>query len=155
MTGEINTNYDPDPYDDEEELGRVSAVPVKVIKDEGEDSEVVNKIVSHDDFAPVIVNGSATQTNYVQARQGWVYDVGMLILATFTAGSVSVYKNFIADESLIYTFPQAGNFQFSKGQLALRYGDQLIFVANTVTGNVTPSMHGNLVRRAWFPEYIM
>jgi hypothetical protein len=155
MSDEINTNYESDPYDDEYELGRSTAVPVRVVKEEGEDQSIVNRIISHDDYAPAIINGVATQTSYVQTRQGWVFDVGMLILATFTAGSVSVYKNFIADEALIYTFPQAGNFQFSKGQLALRYGDQLIFVANTVTGNVTPSMHGNLVRRAWFPEYIM
>jgi hypothetical protein len=154
MNDEVNTNYETDPYDDEYELGRSTAVPVRVVKEEGEDSEAVNKIISHDDFAPVILGG-ATQTSYQQTRQGWVYDIGMLIIATFTAGSVSVYKNAIADECLIYTFPQAGNFQFSKGQLVLRYGDQLIFVANTVTGNVTPSMHGNLVRRAWFPEYIM
>lgn len=31
MTGEINTNSDPDPYDDELELGRATAVPVKII----------------------------------------------------------------------------------------------------------------------------
>jgi hypothetical protein len=154
MSDEINTNYDPDPYDDETELGRSTAVPVRIIQDEGEDKSIVNRIISHDDFAPVII-APATQTNYVQSRQGWVFDVGMLILATFTAGTVSVYKNAIADECLIYVFPSTGNFQFSKGQLALRYGDQLIFVANTVTGNVTPSLHGNLVRRAWFPEYIM
>lgn len=151
---EINTNWDTDPYDDEEVLGRSSAVPVKIIKEEGEDKSIVDRILSHDDFAPVII-APATQTSYVQTRQGWVYDVGMLIIATFTAGTVSVYKNYISDESLIYVFPNAGNFQFSKGQLALRYGDQLIFVANTVTGNVTPSMHGNLVRRAVFPDYLI
>lgn len=151
---EINTNYDVDPYDDEEVLGRNSAVPVKIIEEEDEDKSIVDRILSHDDFAPVIIS-PATQTNYVQTRQGWVYDVGMLIIATFTVGTVSVYKNFISDESLIYTFPVAGNFQFSKGQLTLRYGDQLIFVANGVTGNVTPSMHGNLVRRAVFPDYLM
>jgi len=31
MTSEINTNSDTDPYDDEEELGRATAVPVKII----------------------------------------------------------------------------------------------------------------------------
>jgi hypothetical protein len=154
MSDEINTNYESDPYDDEYELGRSTAVPVKIIQAEHEDRSIVEKIVSHDDFAPVIIN-PAVQTIYTQTRQGWVYDVGMLIIATFTVGTVSVYKNSIADESLIYTFPQAGNFQFSKTQLALRYADQLIFVANAVTGNVTPSMHGNLIRRAFYPEYAM
>lgn len=151
---EINTNYDVDPYDDEEVLGRNSAVPVKIIEEEGEDKSIVDRILSHDDFAPVIIS-PATQTNYVQTRPGWVYDVGLLIIATFSAGTVSVYKNFISDESLIYIFPNIGMFQFSKGQLALRYSDQLIFVANSVTGNVTPSLHGNLIRRAVFPDYLM
>lgn len=154
MTEEVNTNFDIDPYDDDLKLGGMNAIPVKIIREEDEDKSIVDRILSHDDYAPVIV-APATQTVYVQTRQGWVYDVLMLIIATFTVGTVSVYKNFIADEALIYTFPSAGNFQFSKGQLALRYGDQLIFVANTVTGNVTPSMHGNLVRRAIYPEYIM
>ena len=151
---EINTNWDQDPYDDEEVLGRSTAVPVKIIEAEEEDKSIVDRILSHDDFAPAIIT-PATQTTYVQTRQGWVFDVGLLILATFTAGTVSVYKNFVSDESLIYVFPNIGMFQFSKGQLALRYGDQLIFVANGVTGNVTPSMHGNLVRRAIFPDYLM
>lgn len=31
MTAEINTNSESDPYDDEEELGRATAVPVKII----------------------------------------------------------------------------------------------------------------------------
>lgn len=154
MTEEVNTNFDIDPYDDDLKLGAISPIPVQVIKEQDEDKSIVNRILSHDDFAPAIIT-PATQTNYVQTRQGWVYDVGMLIVATFVSGTVSVYKNFIADESLIYIFPAAGNFQFSKGQLALRYGDQLIFVGNSVGGNVTPSMHGNLVRRAVFPDYLM
>jgi hypothetical protein len=154
MTEEKNTNFETDPYDDDLTLGGISPIPVQVIQEQDEDKSIVDRILSHDDFAPAIIT-PATQTSYVQTRQGWVYDVGMLIVATFVSGSVSVYKNFIADESLIYIFPAAGNFQFSKGQLTLRYGDQLVFVANSVGGNVTPSMHGNLVRRAIFPEYLM
>jgi hypothetical protein len=156
MTNEWNSNYDPDPFDDEYALGAANAVPVKIVEEEKENEGIVDKILSHDDYPnPSVIVSPATQTNYVQNRVGWVFDVSLLVVATFTVGSVAVYKNFIADEALIYNFTSTGIFQFSKGQLALRYNDQLIFVANNVTGNVTPSMHGNIVRRALWPEYLM
>jgi hypothetical protein len=153
MNEPINTNYDVDPYDDETVLGGITPIPVIEVK-AGTEEQLYRKIIDHDDFAPAII-APATQTNYVMVREGWVFDVAYIVLATFTAGTVNVYKNFISDESLKLVFSTTGIFQWSKGQLPLRFNDQLIFVANGVTGNVTVSFSGKLVRRSAWGEYII
>jgi hypothetical protein len=157
MTDNWNTNFDQDIFDDERVLGGAedyTPIKVSIANKAGDDEQSYRKITDHDDFAPVIIS-PATQTIYYMVREGWVYDIAYIVAATFTAGSVSVYKNFIADEQLKFTFSSAGIFQWSKGQLPLRMGDQLIFVANGVTGNVTVSMSGKMVRREFWGEYII
>jgi hypothetical protein len=74
---------------------------------------------------------------------------------SFTAGTVTVYKNTIDDSTIIIVFPQAGVYTFGRGEVMIRHGDQLIFVANGITGNVTPAIYGTQVASELFTDYMM
>jgi hypothetical protein len=128
-----------------------AAIPVQIVS--AQEARFNQEVLDFDAW-PTTLPGSGTID--FQFGEGWIYDVRRLTCASFTAGTVSVYKNGPTDANLLCVFTSAGSFFFGKGGLGLmRPHDHLFFVASGITGSVTPSMSGFKFRRDIFGEYVM
>jgi hypothetical protein len=88
-------------------------------------------------------------------RDGFAIDVKLLIAASFTAGSVNVYKQGAADMNQRGSFPQAGTLVFGGQSLMIMPGERLVLTASGITGNVTISGGGIMVRQDYVGEYLL
>jgi hypothetical protein len=69
---------------------------------------------------------------------GYAWAVHLVSAATFTAGTINMYKGLPSDSNLRFTFTQAGAFYPPRTNFILKPGDRLTFTAATaLTGNVT------------------
>jgi hypothetical protein len=87
-------------------------------------------------------------------HDGYYWDVRILAAQSFTAGTVTVYKNFQADENYRGTFTSAGLLMYS-GSLMLTDSDALVFVAAGITGQVTISGEAYNIPRRLVGRYLL
>ena len=106
----------------------------------------------------ILAAGAGTLTNMPDTlgpHDGYAWFVNQLTCMSFSAGTVSVYRNFIQDENFLVSFTQAGTFFFGSTQLYLGDSDMLAFSASGITGNVTISGWAINVPTPLVPEYIL
>ena len=100
--------------------------------------------------------GSADYAELLSPRTGFWWFVIQANALTFSAGSVSLYRNHADDASLVGSFPSAGYLTYSSIGLPVMWNQRLIFTANTVTGNVTPGLPCVIeVADCAVPAYVM
>lgn len=76
--------------------------------------------------------------NAAGPNDGYFWAVHRLTAATFTAGSINVYRGAPADQNLLFQFTQAGAWYPPRSNVILKPGDRLTFTAATaITGLVT------------------
>ena len=102
-------------------------------------------------------SGIADYPELLAPRAGYWWDVKTVTMATFTAGSVNLYAGGTGaqDSELRFVFSTAGTYAFGSAQLLVPPGQRLIFAAQTVTGNVTPSLTVIEVAAWALPAYLM
>lgn len=102
-------------------------------------------------------NGKADYPELLAPRSGYWWDVKTITAATFSAGTVNLYAGGTGaeDSELRFVFTTAGTYAFGSAQLLVPPGQRLIFAAQTVTGNVTPSLTVVEVAAWALPAYLM
>lgn len=102
-------------------------------------------------------NGLADYPELLTPRSGYWWFVIQAAAVTFTAGTVSLYRGQANIDSLIVgAFTQAGYLTYSSTSLPVPPGSRLIFAAEAVTGNVTPSLTTVIEVADWaVPAYLM
>ena len=100
--------------------------------------------------------GTADWPELLSPRTGYWWFVIQAGALTFTAGSVNLYRNHADDSNLVGAFTQAGYLTYSSIGLPLMWDQRLVFAAQTVTGNVTPSLATVIEVADWaVPAYVM
>jgi hypothetical protein len=110
------------------------------------------------DFNPVLAQGSAVVVAapaQFSPNEGYFWDVRKVTAASFTAGSVAMYKNAANDANAEVVFTQAGSYFFGSGQLILNSNDFLVFTGSGITGNITISGRAILVRADYLADYLL
>ena len=101
--------------------------------------------------------GASTLNNpgIYSPNEGYFWDIKKITAASFTAGTVSLYKNAANDANSEVVFTSAGSYFFGTGQLLLSSNDFLLFVAAGITGNVTISGRAIQVRADYLADYLL
>lgn len=91
---------------------------------------------------------------------GKVWDIRSITCATFTGGTVSLYRAQSSagatDTQLKYVFQQAGTLWFARAQFLLQGNDQFILTASSsLTGSVTPSFEATEMDIDLLPDYLV
>lgn len=122
------------------------------------DEELLRQIVPILLTAPQILlaggAGTLVQPDLLGPHDGYAWDVRRLVAAGFSAGTVTAYLNFQADENLLYTWAAAGPAFFSTS-IILGDSDALIFTATGITGTVTISGQAIQVPTLILPKYLI
>ena len=103
-------------------------------------------------------SGKANYPELLSPRTGFWWFIYQATAATFSAGSVNLYRGGTGAEDVLIVgaFPQAGYLTYSFPGLPVPPGEHLIFSAQTVTGNVTPSLASVVEVAEWaVPSYLM
>jgi len=87
---------------------------------------------------------------------GYAWAIRSVTAATFTAGSVGLYKGLPADCNLRYVFLAAGSFFPGGSGMILLYGDRLTFApVAAITGPVTISVEMIQMTSDLLPRFLM
>lgn len=89
---------------------------------------------------------------------GYTWCISCIVAATFTAGTVNVYRGLPADCNLKFAFTSAGNFFPGGKGMMLHYGDRLTFAPAAgfpITGPVTLSMDMIQMTADLEPRFLM
>jgi hypothetical protein len=102
-------------------------------------------------------SGIADYPELLSPRTGYWWFVIQAAAVTFSGGSVNLYRNSANVDSLIVgAFTAAGYLTYSSSGLPVSPNQRLIFAAQTVTGNVTPSLSTVVEVADWaVPAYLM
>lgn len=100
-------------------------------------------------------SGTIDQPMHLGPRDGYAWDLRRLTAASFTAGTVAVYRNQAADANQLFTFTSAGTWWIASGQVILRSTERLVLVAAGITGSVTVSGSAIMVAEPWLAEYLL
>lgn len=100
-------------------------------------------------------SGTLDQPVHFGPRDGYAWDLRRLTAASFTAGTVAVYRNQAADANQLFTFTSAGTWWIASGQVILRSTERLVLVAAGITGSVTVSGSAIMVAEPWLAEYLL
>lgn len=93
--------------------------------------------------------------NLMGPRTGQCWEIRRITAATFTGGTVSFYRDSVADTNLVYEFTSAGIALLGGGQLILLPGERLVAQAASLTGNATISIGVVQVAQPWLPAYLL
>lgn len=107
---------------------------------------------------PALIQGSGTlsQPYIMSPPEGYWWDIRNIKAASFSAGTVTVYTSPVAtDANIEFVFTSAGTYTPGSGNLFLGPGDQLLFVAAGITGNVTISGRAISVRADYVADYLL
>lgn len=88
---------------------------------------------------------------------GYAWMIHRLTAATFTAGTVNVYKGAPADNNLVFAFTQAGVFYPPRTNFILMPSDKLTFAASAtapITGTVTISLDATQMTTRHVSEFL-
>jgi hypothetical protein len=100
--------------------------------------------------------GTADYPELLSPRTGYWWFIIQAGALTFTSGTVNLYRNHADDSNLVGAFTSAGYLTYSSLGLPVQWDQRLIFVAQTVTGNVTPTLATVIEVAAWaVPAYVM
>jgi hypothetical protein len=143
---EIDTDY----VEDEPQDYASAAVPVHIIS---QPDRTYESMILDIDAWPLPLAGSGV-IDWQIPQDGWIWDIRRLTVASFTAGTVTVYKNGQTDANVVCVFTSAGSFFFNPNTLCLRPHDHLYFVATGIVGSVTPSVAAVKVRRDLWARYL-
>jgi hypothetical protein len=104
-------------------------------------------------------NGTIDVPQLLGPSGGYWWDVTRLTAAGFSAGTVTVYKNAVADGNQLPSFPQAGVVTFGRRML-LGPKERLLFVTAGITlnpGAAGVSVGGDAIQVAsWaLPDYLL
>jgi hypothetical protein len=152
-------NFDVDPYDDDIYLaGNVKTTPVHVIisgdetrpwRDTGSELAVTPLDIyspAYSGSGNLVMNGPAF---------GWYWDVHLITVAGFTAGSVNLWKNdLVTPAAEKFPFTSAGSLTLGKGQFVVLPNDVLYFVPSSITGTISVCLSVEKVRREAWQDYI-
>jgi hypothetical protein len=156
MTEQQNTNYDPDPFDNDFVLGAASPVRVTIAGDEMHPWHGVNDehYVEYVDIPGPQYSGSGAMV-FPGPTPGFKWDVKMITVAGYSAGTVQLWKNDLVNpSSQRFTFP-AGGETITPGKCAfvLSPNDTIYFVPVGLTGTISVTLGVMRVRREAFSEY--
>jgi hypothetical protein len=98
--------------------------------------------------------GTIISPDTLGPHDGFAWDVRRLTAASFTAGTVTAYLNYQADENALYVWTSAGTYTIGGGVI-LGDTDALIFVAAGITGVVTVSGQAYNVPTPLLPRYLL
>jgi hypothetical protein len=101
-------------------------------------------------------SGLADYAELLSPRMGYWWFVIQAAAVTFTAGTVNLYRGQAnLDSLLVGAFTAAGYLTYSSTGLPVPPGSRLIFAAQAVTGNVTPSLSTVIEVADWaVPAYL-
>jgi len=105
--------------------------------------------------AAIAGNGTIDDPMKFGPRDGYAWDMKRVTAASFTAGTVAVYKNAVADANQLFTFTSAGTWWITGNDMILMPGDRLLFVGAGITGNITISGDAIQVELAWLGAYLL
>jgi hypothetical protein len=87
---------------------------------------------------------------------GYAWAVHCVTAATFTAGTINLYKGQQADQNLRFTFLQPGAFYPPRTNFILKPGDRLTFAAATaLAGNVTIALEVTQMTLRKLPKFLL
>jgi hypothetical protein len=89
---------------------------------------------------------------------GWAWAIHRITAATFTAGTVNMYKGQPADNNQLFAFLQAGANWFARTSFILMPKDRLTFAAaagSPITGPVTISLDATQVALELLPDFLL
>jgi hypothetical protein len=103
-----------------------------------------------------LIQGSGTFSSPMAhgPRLGYVWDIVRLTVASFTAGTVSVYNSAAVDSQLIDVFAAAGSHFYGHRQHLIEPNQWLVWVAAGITGNVTITGRAVMVPMSRYDEYV-
>jgi hypothetical protein len=112
------------------------------------------------DFNPQTIGltggaGTLNGASLYSPNEGYFWDIKKITAASFTTGTVALYKNAANDANAEVVFTQAGSYFFGTGQLLLNSNDFLVLVAAGITGNVTISGRAISVRADYLADYLL
>lgn len=112
------------------------------------------------DFNPVLMSlsggaGTADINQALGVRDGFAVDFKRFTFASFTAGTVALYKQGVADMDLIQGGFTAGTLYGGSQDLLLQPSERWLVVATGITGNVTISGSGIMIRQDFLAEYLL
>jgi hypothetical protein len=111
------------------------------------------------DLLPGLIAGAAGSLDQPMTwgpRDGFAFDFKRITFASFTAGTVSVFKGAGAsDMTLVQAGFTAGTLYPGGQDWLLQSGERLIFTSTGITGNVTISGFGIMVRHDFLGEYLL
>lgn len=112
------------------------------------------------DFNPATINltagnGIFSGASLYSPNEGYYWDVKKITCASFTSGSVALYKNAQNDANAEVVFTSAGSYFFGTGQLMLNSNDFLVLAAAGITGAVTISGRAISVRADYLADYLL
>jgi hypothetical protein len=112
------------------------------------------------DFNPQLVPltagaGVLNLPSIYSPNPGYVWDIRKLTAASFTTGTVTVYKNAQNDANTEVVFTSAGTYWFGSGQEIINSNDFLLFAASGITGNVTISGRAVQIREDYLADYLL
>lgn len=91
----------------------------------------------------------------LRPSDGYAWDVKLITAASFTAGTVSVYRGSQADNNLRFVWTVAGTYTFGTAQFLIRAGEHMLFTATGITGSVSISFDGIQVASPLLAEYLL
>lgn len=89
---------------------------------------------------------------------GMAWAIHRITAATFTAGTVNVYKGLPADNNQLYAFAQAGVWWANRSSFILLPKDRLTFAAASgapVTGTVTISLDATQIGLEYLSDFLL
>lgn len=82
---------------------------------------------------PIPSTNTLDQPNLFGPRQGYQWDMRIMVAQGFTGGTVTVYRNSSNGEQM-FTFSSAGLWEIPHKSRILRPGDRLVFVGSGLSG---------------------
>lgn len=88
-------------------------------------------------------------------RTGQCWEVRRMTAATFSGGTVSFYRDAVADSNLVMEFNTPGIVLLGGGQLILQPGERLVAEAGGLAGVATLSIAVIQIGQPWLPAYLL
>lgn len=98
--------------------------------------------------------GVLNVSNLYGPNDGFAWDVRYVVLASFTAGTVTVYNSIVNDENIVGVATAAGILRWG-GDLVLNDTEYLVFSATGITGAVSVSGRVNQMPVTIEPKYLL
>lgn len=141
-------------------LGKLAAALDRMDRSDGQTRDSLRRMlwpVPITGPAMVLTAGAGTINvpDLLGPHDGYYWDVRRVTVASFTAGTVTAYLNYVADANQLFTYTQPGTLVFGSGSLILSDTDALVFTGSGITGNVTISGQAINVPSSLLSDYLL